>query len=191
MLRITGGRFRGREIAVPVASGKQETRPSKARLRQALFNSLQMLVPGSRVLDLFAGSGSLGFEALSRGAAAVVAVETARPALSVLQGNAKILQLEPAEYRWLAHPVEECWQDALRDGPFDIVMADPPYADGWELNLLNETPLEKILVPEGVFVLEWGLVKSKIEILPDETPLLVKIREKLYGDSGLTTYRRK
>lgn len=191
MLRITGGRFRGRMIEVPPARGKHETRPTKAQLRQALFNSIQMQVPNARVLDLFAGSGALGFEALSRGAATVVAVETARPALSVLQANARTLQVEPSEFRVVSRSVEQCWNEVLGDGPFDLVLADPPYADGWELKLIETTDWSQVLVPEGTFILEWGLVKSKIETLPDETPFLVKVREKLYGDSGLTHYRRK
>jgi 16S rRNA (guanine966-N2)-methyltransferase len=191
MLRLTGGRFRGRMIQVPPSRGSKETRPSKAQLRQALFNSLQTVVPGARVLDLFSGSGSLAFEALSRGAQQAVAVESARPAMAVIHSNSKTLGLEAPEFRAIQTSVERCWDEVLRDGPFDIVLADPPYADGWELKLLNEAPWEKILNKEGVFALEWGVVKSKVETLPDETPWLVKVREKLYGDSGLTTYRRK
>jgi 16S rRNA (guanine(966)-N(2))-methyltransferase RsmD len=191
MLRLTGGRFRGRLIQVPPSRGSKETRPSKSQLRQALFNSIQMVIPGARVLDLFSGSGSLAFEALSRGAQQAVAVESSRPAMAVIHANAKTLGVEPEEFRAIQRSVDQCWDDALRDGPFDVVLADPPYADEWELRLLNEAPWEKLLNSDGVFVLEWGVVKSKMESLPDETPFLVKVREKLYGDSGLTTYRRK
>jgi 16S rRNA (guanine966-N2)-methyltransferase len=188
MLRLSGGKFRGRMIQVPASPGK--VRPTKAMLRQALFNSIQAVTPGARVLDLFAGSGSLGLEALSRGAAEVVAVESLRPSLQCIQSNVKALAVE-AEYRLLSMPVERSWNELRRLGPFDLVLADPPYADGWELRLLEEAPWGELLAEEGLVVLEWGVLKSRMEKLPDETPNLVKIREKLYGDSGLTTYRKK
>ncbi len=190
MLRLSGGKFRGRLLRVPPSRGKNEVRPSKAMLRQALFNSIQMSVPDARVLDLFAGSGSLGLEALSRGASAVTAVENHRVSIQVIQDNVKALGVG-TDLTILPLSVDRAWSEILRTGPYDLVLADPPYADGWELRLLEEAPWAELLGPEGLFVLEWGVVKSKFESLPEETPFLVKIREKLYGDSGLTTYRKK
>src|SRR5262245_32005744 len=96
MIRITGGELRGRSLRTPKHSERSpdRTRPTQAKLRQALFNSLQMHIPEARVLDLFAGSGTLGFEALSRGAESVVFVESSREVCRLIQQNAQELGVE-------------------------------------------------------------------------------------------------
>lgn len=190
MLRITGGEFRGRFIKTPK---NENTRPTQARLRQALFNSIQMRVGRARVLDLFAGSGALGFEALSRGSESVVFVENARAPLHLIAGNAQELKVTD-RVKIISDEISETpgfWSKLTALGPFDIVLADPPYADGWEMLLLEKAPWEQLLAPEGIFCLEWGLKKSKIAELPEKFPFLVKAREKKYGDSVLTTYERQ
>jgi 16S rRNA (guanine966-N2)-methyltransferase len=187
MIRITAGEWKGRALATPP---NETTRPTQARLRQALFNSIQFEIPGAKVLDLFAGAGSLAFEALSRGASEVVMVENHRGALEVIQKNIRELKAGP-NARVLKDDVFKALPSALRFGPFDFVFADPPYAEGYETRLLDEVPWPDLLAPGGYFLLEWGTQKSKIESVPDETAHLTKIREKVYGDSVLTTYRRK
>ncbi|MGZ3709275.1 MAG: RsmD family RNA methyltransferase [Bdellovibrionota bacterium] len=78
----------------------------------------------------------------------------------------------------------------LPEQSVDLVFADPPYEEGWETRLLGELPWEKLLREGGLFCLEWGVTKSEVSELPESAPFLVKIREKIYGDSVLTTYRR-
>jgi 16S rRNA (guanine966-N2)-methyltransferase len=189
MLRLTGGEFRGRSIRTPRES--ERTRPSQAKLRQALFNSLQAYIPGARVLDLFAGPGTLGFEALSRGAEKVVFVESARSVSKLISDNARELGVLD---RVVVHgeEVERIWSRLGEEGPFDLVLADPPYAGGFEDLLLQKAPWERLLAPDGHFCLEWGTVKSQVTELPDTAAggILVKVREKNYGDSVLTTFRR-
>ncbi len=158
-------------------------------MRQALFNSLQMTIPGARVLDLFAGSGALGFEALSRGAESVVFVENGRAASKLIERNAAELEVTD-RIKLLDCSVEQAARDLAHFGPFDVVLADPPYAEGWELKLLNNFDWSILLNPDGVLVLEWGTQKSQVSELPESAPHLVKAREKNYGDSVLTTYRR-
>jgi 16S rRNA (guanine966-N2)-methyltransferase len=187
MLRITGGKFRGRVIHAPQSN---KTRPSQSRLRQALFNSLQLYIPDARVLDLFAGSGALGFEALSRGATHVTFVESNRPAIKIIEKNIETLAVRD-EVKILSESVDASFSHLKKFGPFDVVLADPPYEEGWELRLLNEVPWSEILVREGYFCLEWGVQKSEVAELPDEVQCLVKVREKNYGDSVLTTYQYK
>lgn len=167
------------------------TRPTQARLRQALFNSLQVAIPDARVLDFFAGSGALGFEALSRGASSVVFSETGRQALKLIERNAEELGVaERVEI--LGDSVDAVWKRLAAQGvPFDVVLADPPYSEGWELRLLNECPWETLLAPGGYFCLEWGTQKSQVAELPERAGPLVKVREKNYGDSVLTTYQRE
>ncbi len=122
-LRIVGGSCRGRRVNFPPGRG---LRPTADRVRETLFNWLQGEVAGRRVLDLFAGSGALGLEALSRGAAEAVFVEQARPAAEQLRenlqelgfgGQGRVLQCDARRYLESA------------SGPFDIVFIDPPFAD--------------------------------------------------------------
>jgi len=191
ILKITGGEFCGRLIQTPK---DLKTRPTQARLRQALFNSLQTVIPGARVLDLFAGSGALGFEALSRGAESVVFVETSRTALKLIEKNAELLGVKN-QVTVLSETVKHVWSLLKSSPPFDLVLADPPYEDGWEDFLLSEMPWNELLTDAGYFCLEWGIQKSQNHrgenSLPDRAPCLVKVREKNYGDSVLTSYRKE
>ncbi len=186
MIRITGGEFRGRSISAP---SNDRTRPTQAKLRQALFNSIQVAVPDAQVLDLFAGSGSLGFEALSRGAKRAVFVESVRLVAGYIEKNGNLLKVRD-RMKLIVDPVEKALAKIHFEGPFDIVFADPPYASGWETRLLTDIQWEHLLKPNGYLLIEWGNQKSKAKALPEAVPFLVKVREKNYGDSVLTTYRR-
>jgi 16S rRNA (guanine966-N2)-methyltransferase len=122
-LRIVGGSHRGRVLHFPDGRG---LRPTADRVRETLFNWLQGEMSGVRALDLFAGSGALGLEALSRGAATAVFVERARPAVQALRENLRLLGLDDRARvvagdarRFLVGPPE----------PFDLVFLDPPFAD--------------------------------------------------------------
>jgi 16S rRNA (guanine966-N2)-methyltransferase len=190
MIRITGGELRGRSIRTPRVpeKGSGGTRPTQAKLRQALFNSLQLHIGGAKILDLFAGPGTLGFEALSRGAERVVFVESARGVTRLISENARELGLEE-RIRIFSEPVERAASHLTEEAPFDIVLADPPYALGLEMPVLS-MPWNTLLAPEGFLCLEWGKVKSVVDALPDRVGALTKVREKAYGDSVLTTYKR-
>jgi 16S rRNA (guanine966-N2)-methyltransferase len=123
--RIVSGAARGRTLQVP-ATG---TRPTSDRAREALFSSLASLLDlsGARVLDLFAGTGAIGLEALSRGAAHVTLVESGRDAASVLQRNVDAVALPGAVIARMS--VESYLAGGDQSGPpFDLVYADPPYA---------------------------------------------------------------
>lgn len=186
MIYVTGGEFRGRPIRTPKGD---RTRPSQARLRQALFNSIQTVIPDAKVLELFAGSGALGIEALSRGAASVVFVEVAQSALKVLESNIAEFEVE-GRSAVISGKVESSVEKMLARGPYDVILADPPYAAGVEIRLLNDLPWGDLLTPAGIFCLEWSPLKSAVAELPDETQWLRKIREKNYGDSLLTHFQR-
>jgi 16S rRNA (guanine966-N2)-methyltransferase len=186
MLRITGGEFRGRVIHTLEGD---KTRPTQARLRQAIFNSIQSHISEARVLDLFAGSGALGFEALSRGASHVVFVESARSSLKLVVKNIAELGVDKRT-SVIGEPIDRAQPRIKHFAPFDLILADPPYAEGWEERLLREFQWDLLLKPGGYFCLEWGRLKSRVGELPDSFPFLVKIREKTYGDTVLTTYVR-
>lgn len=121
-MRVIAGSAGGRRLVTPRGD---RTRPTADRVRESLFSSLAPRLPGARVLDLFAGSGALAVEALSRGAAHAVLVERARPALDAIRAN-----LATADVADRATVVAADLPGALDRvaGPFDLVLADPPYA---------------------------------------------------------------
>ena len=125
-LRIIGGEHRGRRIAVPAGVG---VRPTADRVREALFSILGSRVPGARVLDAYAGSGALGFEALSRGALAATLVEADRRGLQTLRASATDLALE-ARVRLVHGRVLDLLRRGALVGPFELIFADPPYEAG-------------------------------------------------------------
>jgi 16S rRNA (guanine966-N2)-methyltransferase len=145
-VRIIAGEFGGRRIKTPASDN---VRPTADRVREAWFSILQHLVPGARVLDLFAGSGALGFEALSRGAVSADFVEVHRASLIALKGNAETLKVED---RVTIHRVDGMrFVERLQAGAYDVAFADPPYA-GDQAPLLvarfRATPFAKVFAIE-------------------------------------------
>jgi 16S rRNA (guanine966-N2)-methyltransferase len=120
-VRIIAGRWRGRRLAFPDIEG---LRPTSDRMRETLFNWLAPVLPGARCLDLFAGSGALGFEAASRGASRVVMNDRNAQVVSALQASRAQLAAEQVEV--LSGDVRRCLTRA--GGPFDLVFLDPPFA---------------------------------------------------------------
>ncbi|HXC58578.1 MAG TPA: 16S rRNA (guanine(966)-N(2))-methyltransferase RsmD [Steroidobacteraceae bacterium] len=146
-VRIIGGRLRGRRIAVPDAPG---LRPTPDRVRETLFNWVGPTMAGARVLDLFAGTGALGLEALSRGAAAVTLVEQQRVAVSALQQT--VQRLGVPEVRIVA-------ADALSflasdKGQYDLILLDPPFAAGLLAPAVQAIVRHQRLAPDGVVYVE-------------------------------------
>ena len=122
-LRIIGGSFRGRKLRFPA---DVQIRPTPDRVRETLFNWLQPHLSGARCLDLFAGSGALGLEALSRGASHVVFVDSSRSAIDALRATAERFGARAAEFRVddAAHFLKSA------GGPYDVVFLDPPFDAG-------------------------------------------------------------
>lgn len=134
---IIAGRFRGRRLRVPEG---RITRPARARVRRSLLDILQPRLPGSRWLDLYAGSGSLGLEALSRGAECAWLVEAGSEGLQCLEHNLRALQLGAPEVRVISRSVPELFLDPeLRPAvPFTLISMDPPFAVSRSARLLQE-----------------------------------------------------
>jgi 16S rRNA (guanine966-N2)-methyltransferase len=184
-MRIIGGRARGLHLA-PVGAGDAgaQLRPTSDRVREAIFNLLingrhDNPVQGARVLDLFAGTGALGLEALSRGAAHASFVETGKPALALLTRNIALMRAE-AETTILRN-------DATRIGPnrgagFDLLFLDPPYGKSLGEQALATCLAGGWLAPQAVIVWE--------ERSPPIPPLgLDLVDQRRYGETTVTLLR--
>ncbi|MES1197454.1 MAG: 16S rRNA (guanine(966)-N(2))-methyltransferase RsmD [Pseudomonadota bacterium] len=157
-MRIVGGKFRGRALVRPAG---RSTRPTSDRAREAVFNILAHApwspeIGGRRVLDLFAGSGALGFEALSRGAAFVLFVDTDAAARGAIRENIEALGLFGVSRLHRRDATDLGLKPAGLGAPFDLVFLDPPYGQG-----LGETALQRIIegqwiAPDALVVFECG-----------------------------------
>ena len=178
-MRIIAGKARGTHILAPEG---RDTRPTLDRVRENLFNMIQPRIPGSRVLDLFAGSGALGLEAVSRGAELAVLADHSRTASRIQKENVQKLRFEATTRVMLAD-----WREVIRQMEhegirFDVVFLDPPYEMADQENIISS--LTPILLPEAWVVLEHQAQK-RVPI-PDERFQIVKDRS--WGYCGITVY---
>ncbi len=173
-LRVIGGKFRSRALLTPRGEG---TRPTRAMVREAVFNLIQGKVDGSAALDLFAGSGAMGFEALSRGVARVTFCDKDADAFRVIRQNAENLEVA-AQTR----AIRADWKQAVRvleseGAKFNIIFLDPPY-------LLDTLPmleaLAGLLDGNGVVVMEHDAKR-----LPALPPNLALVKSRVYGHTGV------
>lgn len=181
-MRVVAGRLRGRVLKAPPGDA---TRPTGARVKEALFSILGD-VDAYRVLDLYAGSGALGIEALSRGAATSVFVEAARPALTALRDNLEKLDLLTSS-KVLAVRLEAARPQLAREQPFDLVLCDPPWRDAHaaleQLQALTELG---VFSPSARVVLEHS-AKEPIAAAVGSGRLLVT-DERRWGDTAVTIF---
>jgi 16S rRNA (guanine966-N2)-methyltransferase len=184
-VRIVAGLAKGRRLAAPADA----TRPTSDRAREALFNSLGALLDldGARVLDLFAGTGAVGLEALSRGAAETVFVENDRAALDVLQRNIDAVGLAGATV--VRRPVAAFLDARPPAGEFDLVFADPPYA-------LADSAMEQLLASlvRGAHLAEAAVVvveRSVRGASPAWPTGITPLRDRRYGEGVLWYGRRQ
>ena len=178
-VRITGGEFRGRGLAVPPGA-----RPTEGRVREALFSIWSDRLSGARVLDLFAGSGAVALEAVSRGALTVLAVDDDPRTVKVLEANAGRLGQRLVEIRRLTLPGGLARLTVEKSGTFDLVFADPPYNFGPYTELLQG--VVPLLAPDAEVAVEHS---SRGE-LPLEAGPLTRVDARRYGESSVSFYRR-
>ncbi len=180
-MRIVAGEYRGRELVTPAGD---KTRPTAARAREALF-SILFDVTAANVLDLYAGSGALGLEALSRGAARAVLVEAGRPAQQAIKTN--IERLGASERATLLPVRAESSLHALeRYAPFSLVFADPPWADAQAaFDLLERIAGGALLAPAARLVLEHA-ARSGPQI-SEKSPLRA-VDSRRWGDTAMTLF---
>ncbi|MBO8142226.1 MAG: 16S rRNA (guanine(966)-N(2))-methyltransferase RsmD [Firmicutes bacterium] len=182
-MRVIGGRCRGMRLrSVPGRS----TRPTPERVRESLFNILGPWLASARVLDLFAGTGALGIEALSRGACEAVFVERDARAVRVIRANLDHTGLSGRALVRTGDVFREIVRLSREGRTFDLVLADPPYRRG----IAPRVPLalgESGLLAPGA----WAAVEhDPLEEMPPEGAKLTKVRAVRYGDTALAFYRR-
>jgi 16S rRNA (guanine966-N2)-methyltransferase len=177
-LRVISGSAGGLHIQSPK---RHALRPTQDRIRQVIFSSLAERIPGARVLDLYAGTGSFGIEALSRGAAAAVFVEQNREAVECIRTNLAHCRLTGGEVRQADAFafLDQCSE------PFDLIFADPPYEK--TRGSLNAHPLlarfEQSICAKGLIVWEHFAAQSL-----DPTSVWNVLRHRTYGETGLTFF---
>ncbi len=177
-VRIISGKYGGRKIQAPDNS---RTHPMSERIRNALFNSVGGEIQGASVLDAFAGTGAVGFEALSRGAGHIVFVEKDRVAQKVLAENIQILGVKNTT-EFIRTSVAS-WLSTYQGEKFDVIFADPPYHDP---QFSTVAQLFGLLKPGGLMILSHPGRGEE----PTGTGVIV-VDHRSYGNAFLTFYRRE
>lgn len=170
-MRIVGGEWRGRTIKAPRGTA---VRPTLDRVREAWMSIVQLSLPGARVLDLFAGSGALGIEALSRGALSVEFVDSDTRSLSVVRSNLESLGAMSRSTITRGDAIE--FARPLSANAYDVVFADPPYASDAAVKIAElwlQSPFSAVI----------GIEHSRAQVMPAGGDT------RRYGDSGVTFYR--
>lgn len=179
-MRVITGSARGRRLKELEG---METRPTTDRVKEGMFSILQFDIEGRRVLDLFAGTGQLGIECLSRGAAQAVFVDRRADAAGLIRENLRVTGLEDRARIVTGDAAE--YLKGLRE-KFDLVLLDPPYAAGLLEPALGHLAAFDILAPHGIIMAEHPADRA----LPALAPPYRLHRTYRYGKIGLTVYRR-
>ena len=184
VLRIIAGKYRGRNLKSPPSL---QVRPTSDRLRETLFNVVAPRIKDVRFLDLCAGSGAVGIEALSRGASHVTFVDRSRKMCGLVESNLDLCRIPEDETQVVqAEAAEFLNRSVTREvRPWDIVFFDPPYGEDY-LQTLNSigTHADKLLAGEGLLIVEHHHKKT----LPDQVGALHRSRILKQGDSSLSFY---
>ncbi len=181
-LRVIAGSARNRVLAAPEG---RETRPTGERVREAFFSMVQTRLPGSLFADLYAGSGAMGIEALSRGAARAVFVDNAPKALRVLRDNLKTAGVASlADVHHLDAPADLSRLHRPGNG-YDIIFADPPYRFGQYAELLETLGRTRLAAPDGLVAIEHTIRTE----MPETAGGFVLEQTRRYGDSAMSIYR--
>ena len=183
-MRIISGTSKGRKLATPP---DRAIRPTSDRVKGSIFNSLGNDVAGKLVLDLFAGTGNLGCEALSRGAKKVVFVEKGKHALSIINKNLLLCGMHSSA-EVLNSDVNRAIRILHEQGAmFDLLLMDPPYRKGFLPSALSELEIRRIYHQESILVIQ----HDRREPLPDISESWTVLRQRRMGDTLISFLRPK
>lgn len=180
-MRVITGTARGKRLGQLQG---MDTRPTTDQVKESMFNIIQFNVEGGRVLDLFAGTGQLGIEALSRGAESCVFVDQRRDAVQLIRSNLKLCGL--TDKARVVQGESLSILSTLRER-FDLVFLDPPYGKGILENALNKLAEIDMLTENGIIICE----SSVEQVMPELPAPYQKGREYRYGKIKLTVYRKE
>jgi 16S rRNA (guanine966-N2)-methyltransferase len=190
-LRIIGGRARGRRLQTPSKSSAKNScqliRPTADRAREALFNIIGREVENATVLDLYAGTGALGLEALSRSAERSVFVDNNLHAIQVINSNIELCGFSERAIVF-KRDISQGLSFLTKQLPgltFSIIFIDPPYRKGLSLGILHELAKSNLLFPDALVVVEEDAVTE----LPTQVAELKLVDQRKYGDTGFWFYR--
>lgn len=183
-MRVIAGKLKGHRLKAPRG---RELRPTSDRVKEALFNILPHDLSGFRVLDLFAGTGNLSVEALSRGATEAVLIDASREAGKVIRENLQALGFSDKSRVWVAPVLKSTRVLSRRREKFDLIFADPPYEKDWVGKALRAVAQEKLLGEAGAFVVEHS-VREGVE--KNYGPLML-CDQRRYGATLLSFFRHR
>lgn len=178
-MRIISGSRRGHKL---YEFSGDNIRPTTDRVKESVFNLIQEFIPSAKVLDLFAGSGSLGFEALSRGAESAVFVDKDISSIGVIKKNAESLRLDGVKILHMSY------EDFFKNSKdcFDIIFLDPPYNKGFIEPVLTDITKNGRISEDGIVVLE-----SDDSDMHGDVDGLIILKQRKYGRSYITVYQRR
>ena len=176
MFRITGGKFRNRNVEKP---RNREIRPTTSLVRESVFNQLQAQIPGCRFLDCFAGTGMMGLEAISRGARFVLAVENNKTHWRIAQQNFETFGLAETDAKIACKNAIEVFSQPNKKEAFDVAYVDPPYGFAFMPQFVDALIENGWLTPTGIIMVEQGI----------RDPELDGFEHRVYGDTRLSVRR--
>ncbi len=186
-MKIIGGKFKGRNFFMP-----KTVRPTQDLMRKALFDILGQDISGLTFIDIFAGSGAMGLEAISRGAAHVTFVERDSRHAEIIQENLKVLNIrDTGTSSDLADIIASdafvvIKQLAREEETYDIVFVDPPYDQELAKKALKTLGAYDILHPDSILIIQ----HNKHEILPSEEGRIIRMEQRRYGSAFLSLYKK-
>ncbi len=178
-MRIISGKFKGRQL---VEFQADHIRPTTDRVKETLFNKLMSKVEDARVLDLFSGTGNLGIECISRGAAWVDMVESHKQSLSIMREN--LTKLKISEGFKIVGIDAFRYIEGFSGLPYDIVLADPPFTQSWAHDLALKIGSSSLMGPDSVLVIE----ASSKERMDNDYPGLKRLDRREFGDKHLNFF---
>jgi len=182
-MKVVGGKYRGRPIkSMPKREDTKLLRPTTERVKESIFSILNNYLEGTKFLDLFAGTGSIGIEALSRGAEKVVFVESDRRFCKLIRENLQKLGIPKEKYEIICDDYTKALKKLSRRGEvFDFIYADPPYERGYYTRVVNMVKNLGLLDRDGLLILE---EPKKNPFIPEDEEWLVEKRN--YGTTTVS-----
>ena len=181
-MRVISGKARGLKLNTPK---NEDVRPTTDRVKESLFNIINSYVIDSDVLDLFAGTGSLGIECLSRGANKCVFVDKSKESMAIVKSNIKKARVENESITLNTDFKNAIVSLSNKGEKFNIIFMDPPYYKNMFIDALSSVDEKNLLAEDGIIIVEHDTVDS----FPENVGRLYKSRDKKYGNTTLTFYK--